>query len=156
MLYPPVVYSTDLSKAVVPVLVFLFVAFWFILRGGLFCVLCYFVLVFFSPFSIKITSLGEERANLSAFRTFVRFALVWFCHFPLPLSLLLFLLLFLAHLSTKCLWCDIVIGQCPSFVVHRSSFVVRRAASTIALKTYIFYIPWPMDSKLGRKHWGNL
>ena len=34
---------------------------------------CYFVLVFFSPFSIAITSLGEERANLSAFRTFVRF-----------------------------------------------------------------------------------
>ena len=40
--------------------------------------LCYFVLVFFSPFSIAITSLGEERANLSAFHTFVRFALVWF------------------------------------------------------------------------------
>ena len=27
---------------------------------------CHFVLVFFSPFSIAITSLGEERANLSA------------------------------------------------------------------------------------------
>ena len=40
--------------------------------------LCYFVLVFFSPSSIEITSLGEERANLSAFRTFVRFALIWF------------------------------------------------------------------------------
>ena len=35
------------------------------------CYLCYFVLVFFSPFSIVITSLREERANLSAFRTFV-------------------------------------------------------------------------------------
>ena len=35
-------------------------------------------------FSIAITSLGEERANLSALRTFVRFALVWFCLFPLP------------------------------------------------------------------------
>ena len=34
--------------------------------------------MFFSPFSIAITSLGEERANLSAYRTFVRFALVWF------------------------------------------------------------------------------
>ena len=32
----------------------------------------------FSPFGIAITSLGEERANLSAFRTFVRFVLVWF------------------------------------------------------------------------------
>ena len=28
-----------------------------------------------------ITLLGEERANLGAFRTFVRFALVWFCLF---------------------------------------------------------------------------
>ena len=42
--------------------------------------------MFFSPFSIAITSLGEERANLSAFRTFVRFALVRFCLFPFPLG----------------------------------------------------------------------
>ena len=47
---------------------------------------CHFVLVFFSPFSIAITSLGEERANLSAFPTFVRFVLVWICQFPLPLG----------------------------------------------------------------------
>ena len=33
------------------------------------------VLVFFSPFSIAISSLWEERAILSAFRTFVWFAL---------------------------------------------------------------------------------
>ena len=46
--------------------------------------LCHFVLVFFSPFSIAITSLGEERANLSAFRTFVRFVLVWICRITLP------------------------------------------------------------------------
>ena len=59
-----------------------------ILRGDLLCVfsMCHFVLVFFSPFSISITSLGEERANLSAFRTFVRFVLVWICWFPLPLG----------------------------------------------------------------------
>ena len=43
--------------------------------------------MFFSPFSIAITSLGEERANLSAFRTFVRFVLVWICRFPLPLGI---------------------------------------------------------------------
>ena len=48
--------------------------------------LCYFVIVFFSHFSIAITSLEEERANLSAFRTFIRFAFVWFCMFPLPLD----------------------------------------------------------------------
>ena len=75
----PVVCSTDRSKAVVPVLVLLLVALWFILRSDLmygfpvsFC-----SCVFFSPFSIAITSLGEERANLNAFRTFVRFVLVW-------------------------------------------------------------------------------
>ena len=73
-LNPPVVYSTDRSKAVVPVLVLLFVGLWFILRGNLFYVLpcvILFLFFFFSPFSIAITSLGEERANLSAFRTFV-------------------------------------------------------------------------------------
>ena len=48
--------------------------------------LCYFILVFFSPFSITITLLGEERANLCAFRMFVRFELVWFCLFPLLLG----------------------------------------------------------------------
>ena len=41
---PPLVCSTDRSKAVVPVLVLLFVALWFILRGDLFyvlpCVIC--------------------------------------------------------------------------------------------------------------------
>ena len=49
-------------------LVLLFVALWFILRGEILIIaLCYFVLVFFSPFSIAITSLGEDRANLSIF-----------------------------------------------------------------------------------------
>ena len=32
--HPPVVNATDRSNAVVPVLVLLFVALWFILRGG--------------------------------------------------------------------------------------------------------------------------
>ena len=41
---------------------------------------------FFKPFSIAITSVGEEIANLSAFRTFVRFVLVRICRFPLPLG----------------------------------------------------------------------
>ena len=69
-------------------LVLLFVALWFILRGDLFYVLpCVILfLCFFNPFSIAITSLGEERANLSAFRPFVRFVLVWICRLPLPLG----------------------------------------------------------------------
>ena len=49
-------------------------------------ILCYFALAFYSHFSTAITSLGEERANLSAFCTFVRFVLVWFCRCPLPLG----------------------------------------------------------------------
>ena len=91
-------YSTDRSKALVPVLGLLFVALWFILRGDLFYVLhCVILLMCFSVlFSIAITSLREEgaaitslreeRANLSAFRTFIRFVLVWFCWFPFPLG----------------------------------------------------------------------
>ena len=47
------VYSTDRSKAVVPVLVLLFVALWFILRGDLFYVLpC--VLLFDLCFSVLL------------------------------------------------------------------------------------------------------
>ena len=82
------VFSPDRSKAVVPVLV---VALWFIRRGDLFyvlpCVILFLCCCFFSPFSIARTSLWEERANLSAFRTFIRFALVRFCLFPIPLCL---------------------------------------------------------------------
>ena len=62
----------DRSKAVVPVLVLPFGALWFILRGDLLYVLpcAILFLCVFSPFSSAITSLGEERPNLSAFRTF--------------------------------------------------------------------------------------
>ena len=35
-----------------------------------------------SPVSIAIPSLGEEKANHSTFRIFVRFVLVWFCRVP--------------------------------------------------------------------------
>ena len=48
------------------------------------CVILF--LCFFCLFSIAITSLGEERAKLSAFRAFNQFALVWFCLFPLRLG----------------------------------------------------------------------
>ena len=80
--------SADRSNVVVPVLVILFVALWFILPGDFFLslALCYFVLVFFSPLCMAITSLGGEITNPNAFRTFIRFALVWFCLFPLPLG----------------------------------------------------------------------
>ena len=47
-LNPLVVYSTDRFKAVVPVLVLLFVALWFILRGDLF--LCFTLCCVFQSF----------------------------------------------------------------------------------------------------------
>ena len=76
----PVVYSSDRSKAVVLVVVYS-------TRRFVVCLtMCHFVLVFFSPFSIVLTLLGEERDNLSALRTFDRFVLVWNCRFPLPLD----------------------------------------------------------------------
>ena len=41
-------------------------------------------------------------------------------------------------------------------VVRRASSFVRRVASTIALKAYSSYTPGPMDTKLGKKHLGDL
>ena len=77
-LNPMVVYSTDRSKAVVPVLVLLVVALLFILRGDLFYVLpCVILFLCFRSFwRCDYLPWGRERANLSAFRTFVRFVLV--------------------------------------------------------------------------------
>ena len=74
-LNPPVVCSTDRSRGGVSLTLCCFVV--YSTRRLVVCLsVCHFVLVFFSPFSIAITSLGEERANLSAFRTFIRFVLV--------------------------------------------------------------------------------
>ena len=65
---PTVVYSADRSKAVFPVLVLLFVALW------LPCVIVF------------LRFLSLYHCDYLAFRTFVRFALVWFCLFSLPLG----------------------------------------------------------------------
>ena len=63
-LNPPVVYSTDRSKAVVPVLVLLFVALWFILRGDLFYVLpCVMLFLCFSVLSIHKISVRIKAYN---------------------------------------------------------------------------------------------
>ena len=79
-------YSTDRSKAVVPVLVLLFVALWFILWGDLFyvlpCVILFLCISVLLPLRLPH---GEERDNLSVFRTFVRF-LLGICRFPLPIG----------------------------------------------------------------------
>ena len=62
------------------------VVFFFFFCCCFFFFCCFFFVFFLRPFSIAITSLVEERAKLSAFRTFVRFLPVWICRFPLPLS----------------------------------------------------------------------
>ena len=71
-LNPPVVYATDRSKAVVPVLFLICVVLWFVLEGSSCLVLpCSLTSCFVSPFSIVITSLGVEGAGLCASRVFV-------------------------------------------------------------------------------------
>ena len=68
-LNPPVVYSIDRSEAVIPVLVLLFVALWFILRGDLLYVLpC---VIFFLCFSVllvlRLPRLGNRELILVFF-----------------------------------------------------------------------------------------
>ena len=69
MLNLPVVYSTDRSKAVVPVLVLLFVALWFILRGDLFYVLnCVILFLCFSVLlALRLPRLGKRELILVLF-----------------------------------------------------------------------------------------
>ena len=68
-LTPPVVYSTDRSKAVVPVLVLLFVALWFILRGDLLYVfLCVILFLCFSVLLVlRLPRLGKRELILVLF-----------------------------------------------------------------------------------------
>ena len=91
MFYSPVVYGTDSSKAVVPMLFLFCVTLWFILRGvscfKVFSCSLYSCYVF--PFSIVITLLGEERSWSVCFSyicLFVCFVRVSFSHFSLPLG----------------------------------------------------------------------
>ena len=57
---------------------------------GVICFMSYLVLfrscVFQSFLALRLPRLGKKELNLSAFRMFVRFALLWFCLFPLPLG----------------------------------------------------------------------
>ena len=62
-LNPPVVYSTDRSKAVVPVLVLLFGALWFILRGYL----VLFCSCVFQSSSVAMSSFREGELILELF-----------------------------------------------------------------------------------------
>ena len=66
VLNPTVVYSTDRSKAVVPLLVLLFVALWFILRGDLFYILpCVILFLCFSVIlALRLPRLGKRELIL--------------------------------------------------------------------------------------------
>ena len=80
--------ATDRSKVLVPVLDLLFVVLWFILRGDLFKVLpCVILFLYFSDhLAFRLPRLEKRELILVlAFRTFIRFALVWFCLYPLSL-----------------------------------------------------------------------
>ena len=68
-LKPLVDYSTDRSKAVVPVLVLLFVALWFILRGDVFYVLpCVILFLCFSVLlALRLPRLGKREPILVLF-----------------------------------------------------------------------------------------
>ena len=67
-LNPPVVCSTDRSKAVVPVLVLLFVALWFILRGDLLYVFpCVILFLCFSVLLVLRLPRLEKRALILVF-----------------------------------------------------------------------------------------
>ena len=90
---------------------------------------CVILFLCFSVFSIAITSLGEERANLSAFRTFVRFELVHICRFPLPLGVwegLRFVIVALPGLFTYLFSLPFLLGTAVSFfhLVFVSGFSV--------------------------------
>ena len=110
-----------------------------------FLILYYFVLVFFSPFSIAITWLGEERANLSAFRmfVFVRFALVCFCLFPLPLGVwegLRFVIVAFPGLFSY-LFFNTGVVDLNMGTVQLTEAVFQSNKTTNISSSYIFYCP---------------
>ena len=90
----------------------------------------FFCSVYISGGDHSLDLVEEERAYLSAFRTFVRFALVWLCLFPLPLGVwerLLFVIvapwIFLLPLFFSCNstdnFCDFQFSHCAGFLLYK-------------------------------------
>ena len=79
----PVVYSTDRSKAVVPVLVVLIVALWFILRGDLLYVFpCVILFLCFSVLLVlRLPRLGKRELILVLFTSLFDLCLFGFVGF---------------------------------------------------------------------------
>ena len=82
-LNPTVVYSTDRFKTVTPVLVLLFVALWFILRGDLFYALpCVILVLCFSVLlALRLPCLGKRELILVLFVRFFDLCLFGFVGF---------------------------------------------------------------------------
>ena len=83
-----VVYPTDRSKAMVPVLVLLFVALWFILQGDLFYVLpCVILFLCFSVLlALRLPRLGKGELILVLYIRLFDLCLFGFVGFPIPLG----------------------------------------------------------------------
>ena len=123
--------------------------------------LCYFVLMFFSPFSIVMTSLWKERANLSAFRTFVRFALVWFVCF-------LFLLVsregyglwfwhslgFFSYLFFKCPNTLFLLNPHHCFIIGSQHIVSVESSSLLHYRFYMRFMCCPKWF-MNHRNWGR-
>ena len=107
----------------------------------IFSLALHFVLVFFSPFSIAITWLGEERAGLCAFRAFVCFASVGLCFFSLPLDVrdrmrhVIVSLpgLFFLPFFKKAVFCDCGISRVSSYIFSNAN---TNSQTLISLYTY--------------------
>ena len=132
-------------------LVLLFVALWFILRGGLFYVLpCVIVFLCFSVLlALRLPRFGKR--ELSAFRTFVRFVLVWIWWFPLSFGVWeglrfvnvslpgLFSYLFFILLTVLKRWPGVSRTVCCFVVYSTRRFVL---CLTLCYFVLVFYSPF--------------
>ena len=121
-LNPPVVYSTDRSKAVALVLVLLLVALWFILRGDLFYVLpCVILFLCFSVLlALRLPRLGKRELILVLFVRLIDLCFFGFVGF-------LFLLV-----SGKGCGCD-----CCTLWTFLLPFFGRISSLDIAVRLYV-------------------
>ena len=157
-LNPLVVNSTDHSKAVVPVLVL------FLLLCDLFyeaicfksCLVLFCYCGFQSFEHCDYLTWGRDRANLSAFRTFIRFALVWFCLFPLPLGVWEELRLVIVALPGlfSYLFCPWT-GNKPCYSTHRFITIYEYDLIAFVVKLWKSLIPWIFVLDMGSSsNWG--
>ena len=135
----PVVYATDRSNAVIPVLFLFCVALWFILLGTPCLVLpCSLSSCFFSPFSIVANSLGEEGACVWASRAIVCFARVNFVLFPLSIGVRGWLRLLIVAVL------DVSVNYFGLLRHHKQPSI------QLPMRTYcIYYLPYP------KRKWSN-